>query len=119
MQTDDGPHLDAESERGEEVRSNRLNSDLAIGPLREGLGKSEECPSQTESVKPPSYDTKVTLAGAINRIGNILGHASPWDEPERKASAAVTPATLRPPMLIKDGGPVTGALKHHLKKQNK
>ena len=33
MQTDDDHHLDAESERREEVRSGRLNSDLAIGPF--------------------------------------------------------------------------------------
>ena len=118
-QKDDGPHLDAGNERSEEVRSDTLNSDLNCRPLREGLDSSKECPSQTESGKPPSDDTKVTLAGAINNVGDTIGQASPWDEPERKASTAAISATLRPPMLIQDGKLVTGALKHHLKKQNK
>ena len=80
MQTDDDQHLDAESEHREEVRSDRLNSDLVYWHLREGRGRSEECPSQTDSGKPPSADTKVTPAGAINSVGNILGEASPRDE---------------------------------------
>ena len=58
-------------------------------------------------------------AGAVNNAENILDEESQRDESEQKASAAAPPATLHPPTLLKDGGPVTGALKHHLKKQNK
>ena len=57
--------------------------------------------------------------GSVERGGEAIGHASPWNEPERKASVPATPATPRPTTIAKDGTAVTGALKHHLKKQNK
>ena len=41
------------------------------------------------------------------------------DEPQQKTSDPEQPVTLYPPMLSKDGTEVTGAKKHHLKKQNK
>ena len=119
MQIENGQNLDAETDCREEVRTNILNSGLASRLLREGLVRSKECPSQTDGGKPLSDDTKVTSAGAINSVRNIIGDASPRDKPEREASASAIPSTLRPPTLIKDGGPVTGALKHQLKNQNK
>ena len=88
---------------------------MLVAP-REGLRSSEECQRETESGKLPSHGTKVTLASAINNVGDTIGQASPWEEPERKASAAVILAMLRPLTLTKDGKPVTGALKHHPKK---
>ena len=71
-QTDDGPHLVTGREHGAEVRSERPTEVFASGPLREGPGKYEERPSQTVDGNPPSDDTKVTTAVAINSVGKPL-----------------------------------------------
>ena len=76
-QTDDGPHLDARNEHDKEVRSDRLNLDLACGTFRKGLGIFKKFPSQTERGKPSSKDTKVTTTGVIKSVGETSGKTYP------------------------------------------
>ena len=59
------------------------------------------------------------IEGSVDRLGAAVGQESPQNDLKRKASAPATKVTLRPPTLEKDGTAVTGALKHHLKKQKK
>ena len=117
----DGPHHGAAEEQNEQVSSNRLQSKSPSGPFWEGPGVCNLCPSNTQWEEVGlliGILTDQTLR-SVASVEAAIGQASPRDEPQRKADAQATPAILHPPTLEKNGTAVTGALKHHLKRQNK
>ena len=132
--TDDGLHLVTGREQEAKVRSERPTEVFASGPLREGPGIYEERPSQAvegnppsddtmvmtavapkSGGKPPSDDTIVTTAVATTSVGTVTSHAASRAVTGGREKDATTPATLCPPQLLRDGTPVTGALKYLLK----
>ena len=108
-----------DNQHNEGVRSDSQKPELASGPLREGTSNSGVCPSKAHKWSQLSVvrtDQEDTL---VESMTEKTRQASPRDEPQRKVSDPEQLVTLCLPTLPKDGTEVTGAHKHHLKKQNK
>ena len=99
--------------------SDSQKSEVASGPLQEGPGISDIYPSQAQLEGLLMGTTTDQTEGSVGRAEEAIGQAFPREDPKRKANSSATPATLHPPTLEKYGTAVTGALKHHLKRQNK
>ena len=98
---DDGPHHEIQDDRNGEVRSDCQKSELPSGPLWGDPGFSNVCPNQAQLEGLPMGITTDQTEGSVERVGEAMGHASPRDKPERKASAPTTPATLHQQTLAK------------------